>query len=174
MRYSDAELIQGIRNNDNKALQHLYVSNYAMIRQFIVTNNGTEDDAKDVYQEGVMVFYEKIRSDHFELTCAIKTFLYSVCRRQWLKKLVHKSKFVGKIEENESVGSTADVDFSEIDEQEENIAQMQKALVKLGEPCNPSSAIFTSIMPLCKIYVRSLVIPIPTTLRTKNTSAWFA
>ncbi|MFZ9848460.1 MAG: RNA polymerase sigma factor [Flavobacteriales bacterium] len=136
MGYSDAELIQGIRNNDKKALQHLYVSNYAMIRQFIVTNSGTEDDAKDVYQEGVMVFYEKIRSEHFELTCAINTFLYSVCRRQWLKKLVHQSKFIGKIEEHESVGSSEDIDFSDIDEQEENIAQMQKALVKLGEPCN--------------------------------------
>jgi len=49
---------------------------------------------------------------------------------------VHQSKFIGKIEEHESVGSSEDIDFGDIDEQEENISQMKKALMKLGEPCN--------------------------------------
>jgi RNA polymerase sigma factor (sigma-70 family) len=135
MAYSDAELIQGIRNKDDKALKHLYVAHYNMVRHFIVSNNGTEDDAKDIYQEGIMVFYEKALSGNLELTCQIKTFLYAVCRRQWLKKLVQQSKFIGKIEDNESLPEINDDEIVDMDERESDIKKMQGAMAKLGEPC---------------------------------------
>ncbi|MFM7022134.1 MAG: RNA polymerase sigma factor [Flavobacteriales bacterium] len=135
MGYSDAELIQGIRNKDDRALKHLYVTHYNMVRHFIISNNGSEDDAKDIYQEGVMVFYDKVHSGNLELSCQIKTFLYAVCRRQWLKKLVQQSRFIGKIEESETLADISDDDVFTIDEKEKDIKKMQVAMGKLGEPC---------------------------------------
>ncbi|MEJ7661590.1 MAG: hypothetical protein WKG07_19370 [Hymenobacter sp.] len=41
---------------------------------FVLQNSGSEDDAQDVYQEGVMVFYEKVRDGSLELSCQIKTY----------------------------------------------------------------------------------------------------
>ena len=58
-----------------------------MVQTFILNNSGTSDDAKDIFQEAMIVLYEKVRSGSFELNCQIKTYVYSVCRRLWLKRL---------------------------------------------------------------------------------------
>ena len=63
-----------------------------MVLQFILNNNGNEDDAKDVYQEGIIVLYNKIKGGDFELSSKLKTYIYSVCRRIWLKKLSQQSR----------------------------------------------------------------------------------
>lgn len=45
----------------------------------------------DIYHDSVIVLYEKIVSDRFELTCSIQTYLNSICRNQ-LFTLLKKSK----------------------------------------------------------------------------------
>ena len=41
----------------------------------------------------MIVLYEKVTSGSFELTCQIKTYLYSVCRRLWLKRLQQMQRY---------------------------------------------------------------------------------
>ncbi|RYF85578.1 MAG: hypothetical protein EOO03_13040 [Chitinophagaceae bacterium] len=38
------------------------------------------------------------RDPNFELTVQLKTFLYSICRRLWLKKLQYQQKYVTPVE----------------------------------------------------------------------------
>lgn len=135
MEYSDSEVIRLIRINDQSALSFLYKKHYGMVNHFILNNNGSDDDAKDIFQEGMIVFYEKLQMPEFELSCQIKTFLYAICRRMWLKKLIHRSKFIGKINDNEEIAEIADEEISQIDKKENDITSMNLALNKLGEPC---------------------------------------
>ena len=79
-------LLQGLAKNDRKAVETIYRQNYNTIQALVVSNNGSADDAKDVFQEAMVVLYEKVRTGTFELNCLLKTYLYSVCRRLWLKK----------------------------------------------------------------------------------------
>ena len=94
--YTDKEIVEGIRNDENGALEFLYKENFHAIAYFIYNNNGNEQDAKDICQEAVILFYEKIKGNALELNCSIKTYLYAVCRRLWLKRLYYKSKFTSK------------------------------------------------------------------------------
>jgi RNA polymerase sigma factor (sigma-70 family) len=131
---SDNAIIEGIRGDDERALAYLYKLHYPMISHFILNNTGTEDEAKDIYQEGVIVFYEKIRDNKLELTCQIKTYLYSVCRRLWLKRLAEKGKFATSMDDVENYLMLDD----DIPLQEENERQydlMSDAMEKIGEPC---------------------------------------
>ena len=80
---TDREVVLGILNNSEDALNKLYIGYFPMILQFIPNNNGDEDDAKDVYQEGIIVLYNKIKGGDFELSSKLKTYIYSVCRRIW-------------------------------------------------------------------------------------------
>ena len=98
---TDNEIILGILNNSSSTLQYLYKAYYPMILQLIINNNGSEHDAKDIYQESIIILHDKIKSGDFELTSKLKTFLYSVCRRLWLKKLSHKSRFSENIKDYE-------------------------------------------------------------------------
>ena len=105
-----------------------------MILQFILNNNGDEDDAKDVYQEGIIVLYNKIKSGNFELSSKLKTYIYSVCRRIWLKKLAQQSKKSNNISDFEDVMAVEE-EVEQHEEKDKQFEKMQSALLHLGEPC---------------------------------------
>jgi RNA polymerase sigma factor (sigma-70 family) len=131
---TDREVVLGILNNSDDALNKLYIGYFPMVLQFILNNNGDEDDAKDVYQEGIIVLYNKVKSGDFELSSKLKTYIYSVCRRIWLKKLAQQSKKTNNISDFEDIIST-DVDIEDHEQKEEQFDKMQSALLNLGEPC---------------------------------------
>ncbi len=127
--------IENIRSGETEALKKLYKNNYPSIAHFVLNNSGTEEEAKDVYQDSVIIFYEKIQNPSFELNCLVKTFLYSVARRLWLKKLAEKERYVGKVTDFEDFLDFSDLEMQEADENELRFEQMEKALDQIGEPC---------------------------------------
>jgi RNA polymerase sigma factor (sigma-70 family) len=132
--FSDEALLAGIRNEDESALSYLYKHHFPMILHFVQNNNGSDDEAKDIYQEAVIIFYEKIRDGGLELNCQIKTYLYSVCRRLWLKRLALKNRFAGVVSESDTFVEVEE-DVAAADEREEKFNKMGEALGLLGEPC---------------------------------------
>ncbi len=131
---TDSEIILGILNNSQDILEKLYKGYFPMILQLVLTNSGDEDDAKDVFQESIIVLYNKVKRGNFELNSKLKTFIYSVCRRIWLKKLSTKSRSAGRIEDFEDVVQVED-DLEQREEQDNKFKQMEQSLSNLGEPC---------------------------------------
>jgi RNA polymerase sigma factor (sigma-70 family) len=131
---TDREVVLGILNNSEEALNRLYTGHFPMVLQFILNNNGDEDDAKDVYQESIIILYNKIRGGDFELTSKLKTYIYSVSRRIWLKKLAQQSKKTNNVSEFEDVMAVED-DVELHEERELHFDKMDSALQHLGEPC---------------------------------------
>lgn len=131
---TDEAIMEGIRNDDERALAYLYKLHFPMIAHFIISNSGTDDEAKDIYQEGVIVFYEKVRSNSLELSCQIKTYLYSVCRRLWLKRLAEKGRYANRIEDAENF-LMLEEDLPLHEENERQFGVMAEAMGQLGEPC---------------------------------------
>jgi RNA polymerase sigma factor (sigma-70 family) len=108
---------------------------FGSINHFIITNSGSEDDAKDIFQEAIIVFYQNIKDQNFELNCKIKTYLYSVSRLMWLKKIKKASAIVGKITDFEGFIAIDDTEAALIEEREIQFGKMAAALGELGEPC---------------------------------------
>lgn len=131
---TDSEVILGILNGSKDTLNRLYKSYFPMILQMIVSNNGNEDDAKDIFQEAVIVLYNKVKSGNFELNSKLKTFIYSVCRRLWLKRLSQQKHNGGSLRDFEDF-IPVDDDLGEHEEMDRKFKQMDRALDKLGEPC---------------------------------------
>jgi RNA polymerase sigma factor (sigma-70 family) len=130
----EKELLGRLAKNDRQAIESIYRENFAMVQSLIINNNGSSDDAKDIFQEAVVVLYEKSKFGSFELNCQVKTFLYSVARRLWLKRLQQMKRFstqvdglaeVVPIEEEVEHHEQRNVDFQ----------HMEKAMGSLGEPC---------------------------------------
>lgn len=131
---TDREVVLGILNNSVDALNKLYVAYFPMVLQFILNNNGDEDDAKDVYQEAIIVLYNKIKSGSFELSSKLKTYIYSVSRRIWLKKLAQHSKKTSNISDFEDV-LVVEEDMEQHEQKDMQFDKMKVALESLGEPC---------------------------------------
>lgn len=127
-------LLQGLVNNDSKAIESIYKDNYNMIQAFILNNNGSYDDARDIFQEAMITLYEKAKSESFVLTCQIKTYIYSVCRRLWLKRLQQMGKYISAGENlEETVPVEEDLEIHE--KRNAEFAIMERAMGSLGEPC---------------------------------------
>jgi len=73
-------------------LKQLYKAHYPMVLNLVLTNSGSEQEAKDVYQEAIIHFYERLQQAEFVLVCKIKTYLYAVSKRLWLKRLAEQKK----------------------------------------------------------------------------------
>ena len=125
---------KAIGNNEREAIELVYKENYGLIQHFVVYNNGTEDDARDIFQEAMMVLYEKSKQPDFELTCQIKTYLYSVCRRLWLKKLQHERRIEMQIENFDNIVPVEE-DLEDHEKLTKQYLIMRTAMGKIGEPC---------------------------------------
>jgi len=127
-------LLEGLAKNDRLAIETLYRQHYKMVHSLIINNQGTIDDARDIFQEAMIVLYEKARSGSFELHCQIKTYVYSVSRRLWLKRLQQLQKFVPDVNGLDDVVPVEE----EVEAAEKRNADyhlMEKAMLNLGEPC---------------------------------------
>ena len=129
---NEKALLEGLAVNEKRAVETIYRENYNMVQSLIINNNGSADDAKDVFQEAMIVLYEKARSGSFELNCQIKTFVYSVSRRIWLKRLMHQNRFTIS-DGNETVA--VDDEMEDHEKRNAEFNMMEKALNGLGEPC---------------------------------------
>jgi RNA polymerase sigma factor (sigma-70 family) len=132
--FDELALLDGLRKNDKQSIERLYELNYPVIQSFIINNNGSADDARDVFQEAILVLYEKVLTGQFELQSKILTYIYSVSRRIWLKKLQRMQRF-GHLLEDNNEHLSVDEDLEEQQRKDEAYNQMDKALSKLGEPC---------------------------------------
>lgn len=127
-------LLEGLAAHDAGAIEKIYKDNYSVMQSFIIKNNGYPDDARDIFQEAMIVLFEKASSSGFELNCKIQTYLYSVCRRLWLKKLQKESRYSPAVDYLQETVAVED----EIETQEKRNSDfivMEKALSKIGEPC---------------------------------------
>ena len=131
---TDSEIVLGILNNSEIVLKRLYTTYFPMILQLIINNSGNEDDAKDIYQEAIIVLYNKIKSGEFELSSKLKTYIYSVCRRLWLKRLSQMNRYGGDIRDFEEY-LPVDDEVEKHNDRDIQFNKMEAALQLLGEPC---------------------------------------
>jgi RNA polymerase sigma factor (sigma-70 family) len=131
---NEQALLKGLASNDSRAIEALYKDHFGMVQSYILQNNGSYDDARDIFQEAMIALYEKAQSDNFVLTCQIKTYVYSICRRLWLKRLQQQGRFSQPVENlEETVGVEEEIEDHE--KRNAAFAIMDRALGSLGEPC---------------------------------------
>lgn len=122
----DSVILEKISRGDEKALEYLYRKYYRMMTNAVIKNNGSEQEAKDIYQDALIVFWQKVISNQLTLTSKISTYLYSVCLNLWRKELDRKSRL--SREEHDSAEYMND-------EAEERKAIIHSCINQLGDTC---------------------------------------
>jgi RNA polymerase sigma factor (sigma-70 family) len=134
MKYSDAELLNGLVTRDEKVLRDYYVLYYQSVRRFVLANNGNEEDARDLFQDTLVVLYQKVRREQFKLTCSLGTYLFSVSRYLWLKELGRKKRVVpDSVELEEFID--VDSDIGHISDYNERLIVYRSHFDKLTADC---------------------------------------
>lgn len=128
------ELLRALATNDSEVIEAIYRDNYPMVQSFVLNNSGNTDDARDIFQETMVVLYEKSKQESFSLNCQIKTYVYSVCRRLWLKRLQQLNRFTAQVESLEEV-IPVEEDLENHEKLNTDFQLMETAMNKIGEPC---------------------------------------
>lgn len=78
----------------DQAWEYVYKTYYPMVRELIQKNSGTDEDATDIFQDGLLVLHRNISNGTFREESTIKTYIYSICRNLWLKELERRARRV--------------------------------------------------------------------------------
>jgi RNA polymerase sigma factor (sigma-70 family) len=130
----DKYLLEGLAIQDKNAIESIYKSNFTMIQNLIINNKGTLNDAEDIFQEAMIVLYQKSIDKDFQLNCQLKTYIYSVSKRLWLKKLQSIQRFGIQADDVEDFISV-ESDLQKHHQEQNQFSIMEKAMERIGEPC---------------------------------------
>ncbi len=89
---NEKEIFDRICSGDEGALDLVYTKYYRMMTKLVISNSGTEQEAKDIYQEAVVVFWQKAISGNLVMTSKMSTYIYSICFNLWRKELERKKR----------------------------------------------------------------------------------
>jgi len=105
------EYVEGIAQNDTSILQKIYRESLPEVIKYIKKNSGNLDDAKDIFQEAILIIYNKAKQETLKLTTTFHVYLFSICKNLWLKKLRSKSSQVLPL--STTWGLKIDADYEE-------------------------------------------------------------
>lgn len=150
--YSNPELFNGILRNDTIVLQFIFKNFYSKINFFIQKNNGSDEDAKDIFQEAIIVMYRKLKANQVVLDCTFNTYLYSICRFLWLKELGKRKIEKETIKDNHEFNDELyDDGLEKVVELNERYKLYQKHFANLGKDCQKILQLFFDKVPLKNI-----------------------
>lgn len=134
MYHNDEEILRALKSNRNEALREVYKNVYPSIKSYILNNSGSEEESKDIFQEAMIVFYQKAVKDDFHLSAAIKTFVFAVAKNLWLKKL-RDTKKTTALENYDNVIAEDPDGEGRSKAQEKVHLELVRHLNALGDPC---------------------------------------
>lgn len=147
--YTIDAILKGVREKDNKVLHYIYQENYPAIKKHIIDNNGYPQDAKDIFQDAIVIIYEQSKKRELDLDCSFSTYLYSICKILWLRELKKKRKERTDKIELEDFLNVQDI-IGSYDETE-RYANYHKHIINLGYNCQKILRLFYDGVPLKEI-----------------------
>ena len=137
LNFSDRELIETLKkdNISNSAIQFLYRRHYAVLGNYVKQNQGSEQDAEDIFQEVIVNFIEIVRKEKFRGESGIGTFLYTLNKYTWLNELKRRNRALAREEIYDREQGTDERDVSHFLVQREATGLVMALMDKLGDVC---------------------------------------
>lgn len=133
----ETKILHSIKTGEHsKVLSYLYETTLRKVRQYILKNNGSKDDANDIFQDAVVILFTQVRADKFNTSFSIDAFIYSVARNLWIDKSRRDKRFT-------NYDSTQQIDYISDDNSHlDNLIESEKT--------NAMSLVFNQLDDKCK------------------------
>jgi len=125
-------IINGILSGKQRIFNDLYENEFPKVVRLITKNSGNIDSAKDIFQDALVILIEKVNRMELDLTCSIKTYLYSICRILWLKQLRKDKKTISLDDSYDHLES--DIVIINYDSVPDIYDDVNNAIENLGDP----------------------------------------
>ena len=133
--YTNERLIKGLTEGKDSCVQFLYREYFPMVRSIVSTQNGNLEDAEDVFHDGLIIIFNRLKNKNFTLNSSLKTYLFSVCKNIWRRRLERKYRLLYG---SDSYVNETGVNYSADDSEEEYAEKFRlykKHFAELPEFC---------------------------------------
>ncbi|HHJ50704.1 MAG TPA: RNA polymerase sigma factor [Phaeodactylibacter sp.] len=87
------EYLQALCRGDNALVKEIYVQFLPNISRWVRKNNGSEQDAEDLFQEALIAVFDRYCGENSpEFTSSFGALLFSICRNIWYSRLSEKKR----------------------------------------------------------------------------------
>jgi len=98
-RTTNTLAIEDFRKDSNVAFAILHQKYFVYTKKFVLNNNGNLEDAEDIFQDALIILYEKLYADNFKAYTCLANYLSGISKNLWLKRLRNK-EFLTEIPDN--------------------------------------------------------------------------
>lgn len=119
--HADQKYIEALLNNDTVLIKEVYQKLGPEVRNFVLKNSGSLQDAKDIFQETIAGILLNVRKEKFTLTVPFGGYAYRIYRNKWIDELKKRGRKKVTINDLERYKNNIDPfietferDFSEI------------------------------------------------------------
>jgi len=125
--------VDGIRQSKSSVIQQVYKDFHKAIVHLVETHNGTAEDAHDVFQEALVLVFQKVQQPDFQLTSSFLTYFYTICRNIWYNKLKKKSN--SEVTLDDTMLLMLRDETTPVLEYDERYFLYRKMFLRLGKDC---------------------------------------
>jgi len=135
--HADQRYLEALLHNDAPVVQDIYRRFAPAIRYYILKNQGSEDDAADIFQESLVDIYNQAKHKNLQLTCPFEPFFLLVCKRKWLNELKKRgrSPVTKSSDELYDIGEDAFAAAEQVEKEEAKASLFLQQFERLGEKC---------------------------------------
>jgi RNA polymerase sigma factor (sigma-70 family) len=130
----ETEVLRGFLSGDSRVLSEIYSKHFPEVKSYIVKNSGTETDAKDIFQDALVITYQKLKSGSLSLECSLATYIFAVSRNLWMNSLRKRKKTI-VIDKRSEISENLEKSILLEIELEERTSLYHKYFLKLGNSC---------------------------------------
>jgi RNA polymerase sigma factor (sigma-70 family) len=86
----ERELLEALQRGEESAYKLAYEKYFPMICKLVLENQGTKQDAQDLFQDVMETLLIQAVDESFELISSLSTYLFSIGKNKWLNQLRRK------------------------------------------------------------------------------------
>jgi len=127
---TSASLRHALLTDRERTLTLIYQRTFPMVRHYVQQHGGAATDAKDVFHDALVIFYEKAVDESFVLSASVSTYLVGIGRNLWRRELSRRQRLplTGLTDEH------AQLEAEEAEPVGETLAVLDY-VARLGERC---------------------------------------
>ena len=135
--FSDGELIANLRSGDrlNESVKAIYRDCFDMLSRYVINNNGSPQDAEDIFQEVVVGFIDLVQKNKFRGEASVKTFLFAMNKHSWLNELKRRSRAEKREMNYEKGQENIELDAAHFIAGREAKNELMAIVTRLGDTC---------------------------------------
>lgn len=137
---SDQDIVEKLRDGDTSVMKYCYESSFSKVIAMIQKNGGTKQDAEDIFQDTLIVFYKNCLKPTFILSSTISTYVYAIAWRLWMKNIRQAKATTDELRDDLAVVSA--FDFELADTKGDQMEEVMDAMEQAGKRCKEILILF--------------------------------